>query len=114
MERSTPAPMPAAFDPNAFSTGTAGRHTSTIARSSATTRIDARGPVPAKRRTFISLLDATGAPYGVVKSLARHSKRSDMTFRYLSPDDARLRAALELLVNHVLQINVIQMKAAVG
>ena len=54
------------------------------------------------RRTYLTLLEETGAPYGVVRRLARHGRRpSDITGLYLKPSDEQLRAALERLATAV-------------
>jgi len=55
------------------------------------------------RHSFISLIEETGAPYSVVKTLARHGATSgDITFRYLHPTDEQLRHALAMLTEKVL------------
>lgn len=55
------------------------------------------------RRTFITLLEELGTPYGVVRRLARHGVRAtDITARYLLPQEEVLRAALNKLARHVL------------
>jgi integrase len=47
------------------------------------------------RHTFITLVEQTGAPYSVVRALARHGASStDITARYLHPSDEQLRWAL--------------------
>jgi hypothetical protein len=55
------------------------------------------------RRTYVTLLEDLGTPYGTVRKLARHGIRpSDVTARYLLPTQEQLRKALETLASKIL------------
>ena len=62
------------------------------------------------RHTFRTLLEETGAPYGVAHALGRWSKKGkDMSARYLHPSMEQLRYALAQLEARVFErSNVIQ------
>ncbi len=56
------------------------------------------------RHTFRTLLEETGAPYGVAHALGRWSKKGkDMSARYLHPSDEQLRYALAQLETRVFE-----------